>query len=204
MHPEILSEGQRSLLTFIKLFNRSFYLVGGTAIALHMGHRRSIDFDLFTSGRLNKRNIYSHLDGLKISKTKIGEDADQLHYLLGNVKITFFSFPYPVPQEYRFQAIVKLPSLLSLAAMKAFALGRRAKWKDYVDLYFIIRDHYTLSQVAEQANNIFNFAFSPKLFYEQLSFHKDIDYSEKIEYLVPAPPDEDIKAFLIEKAIDIF
>ena len=48
MYPEILSTQQRELLPFISHFKRNFYLVGGTAIALHLGHRRSIDFDLFT------------------------------------------------------------------------------------------------------------------------------------------------------------
>ena len=47
MHKEILSENQIELLTLVKQFKRDFYLVGGTAIALHIGHRRSIDFDLF-------------------------------------------------------------------------------------------------------------------------------------------------------------
>ena len=46
MHTEIFSEKQKELFSFISKFNRSFYLVGGTAIALHIGHRRSIDFYL--------------------------------------------------------------------------------------------------------------------------------------------------------------
>jgi len=47
MHKEILDNNQLSLLDLVKSFRREFYLVGGTAIALHIGHRRSIDFDLF-------------------------------------------------------------------------------------------------------------------------------------------------------------
>jgi phosphopantetheine adenylyltransferase len=47
MHPEILSEQQRLLLPFVQSLKKEFYLVGGTAIALHPGHRQSIDFDLF-------------------------------------------------------------------------------------------------------------------------------------------------------------
>ena len=57
MHLEILSSQQRELLPFIAQFKRSFYLVGGTAIALHIGHRHSIDFDLFTIKKLNKSRI---------------------------------------------------------------------------------------------------------------------------------------------------
>ena len=47
MHKEILSKYQIELLPLLKQFKREYYLVGGTAIALHIGHRRSIDFDLF-------------------------------------------------------------------------------------------------------------------------------------------------------------
>ena len=57
MHLEILTERQRELLPFVAQFKHSFYLVGGTAIALHIGHRRSIDFDLFTATKLNKTSV---------------------------------------------------------------------------------------------------------------------------------------------------
>lgn len=48
-----------------------------------------------------------------------------------------------------------MPDLLTLSAMKAFALGRRAKWKDYVDMYFILRDHYDIHTVSSKAQEIF-------------------------------------------------
>ena len=47
MHKEIFNPNQIQLLPLVKQFKKEFYLVGGTAIALHIGHRRSIDFDLF-------------------------------------------------------------------------------------------------------------------------------------------------------------
>jgi len=204
MHPEILSKEQSELLPFIKQFNRSFYMVGGTAIALHLGHRRSIDFDLFTFKNLQKAGIKKKIDSWPTKKVKLFEDVDQIHYLINSVKTTFFSFPFAVPYEAYFQNVIRIPSLIDLAAMKAFALGRRAKWKDYVDLYFIIKDHHTISDISRQASLIFKHEFSEKLFREQLTFHKDIDYSEQVEYLVPAEPDDVMKSFLIEKAIEIF
>lgn len=88
--------------------------------------------------------------------------------------------------------------------MKAFALGRRAKWKDYVDLYFILRDNYTIQEICREAEKIFEQQFSAKLFFEQLAFHKDIDYTEVVEYLVQPVPEEEIKSFLIDKATDLF
>jgi len=55
-----------------------------------------------------------------------------------------------------------------------------------------------------EAVEIFNQQFSGKLFRQQLAFHKDIDYSEAVEFLVPPVSEEEIKSFLIDKATDIF
>ncbi len=88
--------------------------------------------------------------------------------------------------------------------MKAYALGGRAKWKDYVDLYFIMRDHYTLKEISGKAKEIFKTFFNEKLFREQLSYFKDIDHSEKVEYVGEEVKDEVIEKGLIEKAISRF
>ena len=122
---------------------------------------------------------------------------------INNVKLTFFSFPYPVKHPVKVDSIITIPSLLSLASMKAFALGRRSKWKDYVDLYFILKDYYSIQEISEEANIIFPSQFSEKLFREQLAFHKDIDYSEPVEYLVPEIREDEIKKFLIDKATEL-
>jgi len=57
MHKEILSERQMELLPLAGRFSREYFLAGGTAVALHIGHRRSIDFGLFKFGHLNHRKI---------------------------------------------------------------------------------------------------------------------------------------------------
>ncbi|MDP3641653.1 MAG: nucleotidyl transferase AbiEii/AbiGii toxin family protein [Bacteroidota bacterium] len=204
MHTEIFNSGQVGLLPFIKGFQRSFYMVGGTAIALHLGHRRSIDFDLFTFTQLNKSRIKRKLIQSPFKQIPIFEDFDQLHLIVNNVKLTFFSYPYSVLHPVKVGSYITIPTLLSLAAMKAYALGRRAKWKDYVDIYFILRDYYTIQEICSEAEKIFNQQFSEKLFREQLAFHKDIDYSEPVEYLVQPVPDDEIKNFLIDKATDIW
>ena len=97
-----------------------------------------------------------------------------------------------------------MPSLLSLSAMKAFALGRRAKWKDYVDLYFILNGYFDVKDISIEADRIFGQLFSEKLFYAQLAFHKDLDYSEPVEYMPGFEVEEQvIKDFLIDKSLNI-
>lgn len=202
MHTEIFNADQAQLLPWLQSFNRTFYLVGGTAIALHLGHRRSIDFDLFTSANLVKPRIKSKLLQIPFHQVPIFEDYDQLHLLINNVKVTFFNFPYPILHQVKISRFLTMPDLLGLAAMKAFALGRRAKWKDYVDMYFILHDHFTISEISRECEILFSGQFSEKLFRQQLAFHNDIDFSEPVEFLSEPVHENTIKEFLIEKAID--
>lgn len=203
MYNNIFSAEQIELLPHLKKFKQSYFLVGGTAIALHIGHRRSIDFDLFTFSELRKSRIKRSLLEIPFNQVPIFEDFDQLHLLMNGVKITFFSFPYKLEHAVKIEDFLTMPDLLTLSAMKAFALGRRSKWKDYVDLYFIIRDFYTIGEISNAAKSIFPQQFSEKLFRQQLAYHKDIDYSESVEFLVDPVTDIEVKNFLLDAATDI-
>ena len=203
MHKEILSTEQLELLPLVKQFIREYYLVGGTAIALYIGHRRSIDFDLFKYNSLNLKNNISKITASGFPYKVTRRVSEQLNVSIHDVKFTFFQYPFKIEANNKFENIIKLPELIDLAAMKAYALGRWSKWKDYVDLYFILKFHFTLEEVAKKATEIFDQMFSEKLFRAQLSYFKDIDYSEPVEYMVSKVPENEIKKFLIEKAIDL-
>lgn len=203
MHKEILNRDQLELLPLLKEFKREFYLVGGTAIALYLGHRRSIDFDLFKPTGFNSKRIITKIDTHHFAYKVTRNVSGQLNLIISDVKFTFFEYPFPVQPEFMFENYVKLPSLLDLSAMKAYALGRRSKWKDYVDLYFILKNHYSVKQIAQRADEIFGQLFSEKLFRAQLCFFKDIDYTEPVEYLVEPVSDELIRSFLLDVATDI-
>lgn len=124
--------------------------------------------------------------------------------MINKVKLTFFQYPYTIEHPVNIDSNMTMPDLITIATMKAFALDRRAKWKDYIDLYFILKDHYSISEICKKANSIYGNQFSEKLFREQLAFHKDIDYSEPVEYLVSPIPENEIKEFLITKTLDIW
>ena len=203
MHLNILSPQQVDLLPLIRRFKRSFYLVGGTAIALHLGHRRSIDFDLFTPAKLSKSRVRKVLREVPHPGRLLHEDVDQLHFMVNHVKLTFFEYPYAVPHRIEAGDFASMPDLLTLAAMKAFALGRRAKWKDYVDLYFILSGHYSIEAISAKADELFGGEFSGKLFREQLCYFEDVDYTESVDYLVTPVPDERVREGLIDLATGI-
>ncbi len=201
MFLNILSEEQQALLPFIESFKKNYILVGGTAIALQIGHRKSIDFDLFSTKPIKKNEIKKAISTLQFNKQLLFEDAEGIHYLINNVKVTFFYYPFNIIPEINITKNVRIPSLLTLAAMKFYAMGRRAKWKDYVDIYFLLKNNFSISQVSKQADEIFVEAFSEKLFRQQLVYFEDIDYTEKIEWVNHEVSDDIIKKELADLAL---
>lgn len=202
MHEEILNAAQQELLPLMAQFRQEYYLVGGTAIALHIGHRRSVDFDLFKMSAINHKKNLDKIIAAGFDHQVTRRVEEQMNLLVGGVKVTFFQYPFPVVPEDDFKNVFRLPSLISLAAMKAYALGRRSKWKDYVDLYFLLTKHFALAEVVGKATELFGELFSEKLFRAQLSYFDDIDYAEQVEYLIPNPPTaEEIKQGLTELSL---
>jgi hypothetical protein len=205
MHDEIFSANQAALLPFIKKYKKKYFLVGGTAIALHIGHRRSIDFDLFTLEKINSTSIKKQVADSGFTSAIINSLSDQVHFILNEVKITFFEFPFEIACDNQYKDYFKMPDLLTLGAMKAFALGGRGKWKDYVDLYFILKDHYSASDVSFKAKTLFKDSFNPLLFKKQLCYFDDINYTEAVEYMSGSDiADEEVKTFLTDAALTGF
>lgn len=199
MHTEILTDKQIALLDWISQFQREFYLVGGTAIALYLGHRQSVDFDMFKFGPLNhKRNMDRIVQsGFTYQITR--RVPEQMNCLINGVKLTFFQYPFEISATKQSSVPFRIPTLLDLAAMKAYALGRRSKWKDYVDLYFLMTQPFSFEQISTRATQLFGELFSEKMFRAQLCYYDDVDYSEQVDYVIPAPPSDDmIKTRLTE------
>ena len=204
MHNEILSPSQQKLLPLLKVFKKEFYLVGGTAVALYIGHRRSIDFDLFKFAPIKPKSLITKISTFGFPYNVTRRVTEQLNVTIHDVKFTFYEYPFQIDSPTSFEGVLRMPSLIDLAAMKAYALGRRSKWKDYVDLYSILKEHYTIKQISDRASVIFDQLFSQKLFRAQLSFFADVDHSESIEYVGTPVPENEIKEFLTEKAIDLY
>ena len=183
MHREVLNKKQLEFLPSLKQFSKDFMLVGGTAIALHLGHRRSIDFDLFSLKKVNRLSIQRKITKFtKIQKVFV-DSKDEYTILVDGIKLTFLYYPFRFTAKDSVNNIIATPDLETLAALKAYALGRRSKWKDYVDLYFILKTKITLQKIIKRANIIFKDNFNEKIFRAQLSYFKDIDYSETVSYL---------------------
>lgn len=197
MHKEVLNDKQLELLPVMASFRKEYYLVGGTAIALHIGHRRSIDFDMFKPSAINHKKNLDRITQAGYPCTVTRRVTEQMNLIVNEVKVTFFQYPFPINPTEKFETYFKLPSLLQLAAMKAYALGRRSKWKDYVDLFFLLKEHFSIEEISQCATGIFGELYSEKMFRAQMCYFEDVDYTEVVDYLIPnPPPDEEIRAGL--------
>ncbi|MBI4160113.1 nucleotidyl transferase AbiEii/AbiGii toxin family protein [Candidatus Wolfebacteria bacterium] len=183
LHKEILTKEQVELLPLVSGFSKKFGMVGGTAIALYIGHRESIDFDLFSLEEFDNAPIQRKILKYRKIEEIIRDETGQYTMMIRGVRFTFFHYLYPIKFSKNFDDVIAMPDLLTLAAMKIFALGRRAKWKDYVDLYFILKNRHSLKEIFKKAKQIFGNEFNEKLARTQLAYFHDIDYREKIKYL---------------------
>ncbi len=209
MHSEILNSNQKKLLPLVRKFSSlSFYLVGGTALALQLGHRESIDFDLFTFKSFNHDLVLEKVrkslaTGYSPNPKRIStlvNNENELTFMVNNVKMTFYRFPFEIP-VIETKLDIKMPDEITIGAMKAYALGRRKKWKDYVDIYFIL-NKYTIEEISNKAESIFGSLYSEKLFRVQLCYFDDIDYTEEVTWKVDNPPtNTKIKNFLTKVAV---
>ena len=200
MHPDILTAEQTKLLPLISHYSNEFYLVGGTALALQLGHRRSIDFDLFSPDPFNNTKIKQQINRVS-TITKIHLDsAGEFTMRINDIKTTFFQYEYPIIHKIWYDKIISMPEVLTIGAMKAYAMGQRSKWKDYADIYFILKQ-YSLDQIITQAELLFGTGLlNSQLFRAQLAYHTDIDFREEIEWM---PGFETPKDVILAKLIDI-
>lgn len=154
---KVLPRTQKKLLNEIAAFasERGFYLGGGTAVALHLGHRISVDFDWFTSTAIQEPLLLAKELSLTLPKFRVvGMDRGTLHGSCHDVKFSFLEYRYkllmqPIP--------IKIPefqmaSLEDLLCMKLGAIAQRGTKKDFVDLYFLVK---TMKVKRVAALNIF-------------------------------------------------
>lgn len=203
MHEEILTTEQRAVFPLLKKFTSSFGLVGGTAIALHLGHRRSIDFDLFSQSDFDNLAMKFLVETERPVTKELVNKTDEFTFIAGGVKVTLFHYPFTIDFPEKFGEIINVADLLTLAAMKAYALGRRAKWKDYVDLYFIMKQQHPLQDIVDKTRRIFGSGFNEKLFRSQLSYFDDMDHSEELIFMPGFEVDDNtIKKTLVELSLN--
>lgn len=178
MHQEALTKEAARLFPKLKQFE-GFYLAGGTALALQLGHRVSVDFDLFCQDDIPKGLLAKAKKVFPEYKEEIApiiNNPEELSFSIGGIKITFLKYPFPVLNQFIDLDGLKILDILELAATKAYTIGRRGSLKDYVDLFFVLSGGYTtLDQMMELAEKKYGGDFNSRLFLEQLIYLDDVE-----------------------------
>ncbi|WP_050043527.1 nucleotidyl transferase AbiEii/AbiGii toxin family protein [Bradyrhizobium sp. LTSPM299] len=182
MHQEVLTKEGAALLPTLSRFS-GFYLAGGTALALQIGHRLSVDFDLFRNEPITRSLLPRVERTFPFPATPLVNNSDELTVAIHGVKITFLNYPFPVLDPFEIYDGLPLLSVREIAATKAYTIGRRGSYKDYVDLYFVLAEgHTTLPEIITNAEKKFGDQFNARLFLEQLVYLGDVQDTE-IQFL---------------------
>lgn len=198
---DILDKNRQEVFSCLGKFSGIGVLAGGTAIALQIGHRQSVDFDIFTNKPLpaNLWDKARRVFGPGCVQTMNLES--QLNFQTSSgISITFFYMDYPPLFPLIKTKSVDLFDLKDLSTNKAYTIGRRGRWRDYVDLYFLLKEkHITIEEVISLSQKRYRNEFPTKLFLEQLCYFDDIDGYE-IKFCHEEISPEIIKNFLIIEA----
>ena len=183
MYLEAINSKRQKIFQKLKNFPQ-FYLAGGTALALQIGHRMSDDFDLFTEKDIPADLLEKVEKIFKDSKINIiTNHSEQLSLIVDQTKVDFVKYPFSLILDLTEYEKVKIIKILETAAMKAYTIGRRATYKDYIDLYFILSEkHSSLPEIIKISKEKFKEHFDPRLFLEQLVYLEDIQ-EEPIQFL---------------------
>jgi len=142
MFYNILDKKRINILPLLKEFRKDFYLAGGTALALQIGHRDSIDFDFFCTDEIDTKKLFKKIKTVFNEHTvlKTQEEKNTLSVFIDNhIKLSFFTFEYKLVGKSLNEEYLRLASIPDIACMKFSAITSRARSKDYIDLYFILR-----------------------------------------------------------------
>jgi len=180
----LLPKTKEVLLQIVESCNflDKYVLVGGSALTLHLCHRKSEDLDFFTyEDKLDFKEILEYIKRFE-QKEIINQTNEQIDVLLDGVKVTFFnakwSFLKPIMKQK-----LNIASIEQIAAMKVNVLFLRAKYRDYYDLYFLVKEGMSLKHIFEVSEKIVE-GVTFKLFVVALLYIDDIE-DDDIRYLEP-------------------
>jgi hypothetical protein len=176
---DILPPAQRTLWTELDATPDHFTLYGGTALALRLGHRQSVDFDFFSHAAFDPEALAGELSFLAGA-----ERVQVAGYTLtcrvergGPVLVSFFgnlSLGEAAPRDNAEGSKVYVASLLDIAGTKAAVVQKRAQARDYLDIDALIRHGIDLPHVLAAGAIVYGRSFNPLITLKALSYFDDV------------------------------
>lgn len=182
MYYNILDQKRINILPLLGLLDDEWYLAGGTALALQIGHRDSVDFDFFIDSDFYTSVLFERLRGIfeDYDIVKIQDEKNTLTIILDDeIKLSFSTYKYKLLKSIIVEKYLRLASIKDIACMKLSAVVSRATQKDYVDLYFILQK-ISLDTLLKDAKVKFS-ELDTNLILKSLIYFEDIN-NEKIYF----------------------
>ncbi len=182
LYPQILNNNQTKLLNklgFLKDY--SAYLAGGTAGALQLGHRTSLDFDFYTPKQFDSERV-GDIFNKSFSNINISENQpkDTFQAIILEVNLSLFHYPYKLVGELVDFREVELASLTDISAMKIAAIVQRGKQRDFIDLYYLIK-RLGIEKVIKAAYQKYPwYEENNQIIFTALTYFTDADRDEEI------------------------
>jgi hypothetical protein len=179
-HFEVLPAAQKELWPELAQLPRHFVLYGGTALALRLGHRESLDFDFFSHERFEPADLLAQLSFLQEAKV-LQNTAPTLTVVIergGQVKVSFFgglTFGRVGEPDETPDGVLSVASLLDIAGIKAAVVTQRAESKDYFDLLTITQNGISLELAIAAARTLYGERYNPLLTLKALTYFGDGD-----------------------------
>lgn len=164
-----------------------FFLVGGTALALQMGHRVSIDLDLFTPEVFDKNHLLESLyPDFQVSVES--ESQQMLLTYIDDVKVDFVKMGYPILFPTLVVEGIRMLDIRDIAAMKLKAIAQRGSKKDFYDIYFLtdiltIEEMLSIFQNKFKQHEVFHIVKSLTYFEDAEAFADPIVFDKKITWV---------------------
>jgi len=183
MHEETLSEETKKVFDLINKDVGSFYLAGGTALALQFGHRISVDLDFFSKVDFKTQDIIENLK--KLGHLEIDNQSETtINGSLNNVKISFFKLPYKLLFPSIQYNDVEVADARDIAAMKILAISSRGSKKDFVDLFFLLQK-YSLAEMLDFFHQKYtDYDYNTLHILKSLIYFEDADLDAEPIYIV--------------------
>ncbi|MCC5917812.1 MAG: nucleotidyl transferase AbiEii/AbiGii toxin family protein [Cryomorphaceae bacterium] len=183
LQTQTVSEATLALIKRLMLDKhlQDFYLVGGTALALQLGHRKSIDIDLFTG---------TDFDALKMRDYLVDEHKAEVSYIgtntflgyINDIKVDLIAHKYPLINPVGSVDGIRMVSLNDIAAMKFNAIVQDgSRLKDFVDVSCLLQ-HFSLQSMLDAYEKKYEEA-SGKIAKKALLYYNDIDFTVPIAYM---------------------
>lgn len=206
MHSEVLEGPQKSLLALLERAGipPACYLAGGTALALLLGHRKSVDLDFFCSEKLEAAELLTVLQRIGDFQVR-RNDPGTLTAQVEGVEVSFIRYEYPMldsPVKSEFGP--PIAQIRDIACMKLSAIMGRGSRRDFVDLYAVCAQDHSLAEVYEWFQQKYRgISYDPYHLARSLVCFLDAEEERMPVMLWPCRWDE-VKAFFVRESQRVF